>query len=186
MTKIHLAAWLLGFAYGDSSPNQIGQDQIPSWSRPPCVRPSGSSPITAWSRGQGIPPHTLRWRNIWMSGIPSQPKGGMNMDWKACPLQSSLHFHKQFVWCSKMCFVSNFLEGFANSHDFSHTLHGRANACIHSGELLQVPPWHLLANELRESASTNAVEACICLVGDLLDSATCFILFYGKSLCFMD
>lgn len=35
------------------------------------------------------------------------------------------------------------LKGLSNRHHFSYALHGRADACIHGGELLQVPTGHL-------------------------------------------
>ena len=35
------------------------------------------------------------------------------------------------------------LKGSSNGHDFAHALHGRANASIHRGELLQIPAWYL-------------------------------------------
>ena len=35
------------------------------------------------------------------------------------------------------------LKGSSNGHDLAHALHGRANASIHRGELLQIPAWYL-------------------------------------------
>lgn len=39
--------------------------------------------------------------------------------------------------------LPSLLKGSSNSHHLTHTLHGRANARIHGGELLQIPTWHL-------------------------------------------